>query len=110
MANASHNMGSHTGAQHGAKGAGKEEPGKQLDEHDLAQDIKGNNRLQADNQDDHFNQRQAQAEARGETDGVLESFEKLDKDVRAERDLGKGNRSSESKSDNKSDNKSDSQG
>ena len=45
-------------------------------------------------QDDHVNQRQAQAGANGETDGLIESFEKLDKDVRAERDLGKGNRSS----------------
>lgn len=94
MANASHNMGSHTGGQHGAKGAGKEAPGKRLDEFDLASDIKGNNSLQADNQDDHVNQRQAQAEAHGDTDSVLESFEKLDKHVRAERDLGKGNRSS----------------
>ena len=89
MANASHNMGSHTGAQHGAKGAGKGKLGEQLDEFDLASDIMGKNSLQADNQDDHVNQRQAQAVATGE----IESFEKLDKHIRAERNLGKGNRS-----------------
>ncbi|WP_417307817.1 hypothetical protein [Devosia sp.] len=94
MANASHNMGSHTGAQHGAKGAGKTKPGETLDEFDLASDLMGNNQLQADNQVDHVNERKAQAGATGETDGIIESFEKLDKDVRAERDLGKGNRSS----------------
>ena len=93
MANASHNMGSHTGAQHGAKGAGKGKPGEKLDAFDLASDIMGNNSLQADNQDDHVNQRQAQAGATGETDSVIESFEKLDKHIRAERDLGTGNRS-----------------
>ncbi|HEY8577725.1 MAG TPA: hypothetical protein VIL88_15470 [Devosia sp.] len=91
MANASNSMGN---GQQGAKGAGTEEPGKRLDEHDLASDIKNNNSLQGENQNDHFNQRQAQADAKGETDGLIESFEKLDKDVRAEQDLGKGNRSS----------------
>ena len=94
MANASHKMGNHTGAQHGAKGAGKAEPGEYLDEHDLASDIMGKNKLHGDNQNDHVNQRQAQAEAKSDTDDLLESFEKLDKDVRAERDLGKGNRQS----------------
>ena len=93
MANATHNMGSHSGAQQGGKGAGKGEPGEYLDEMDLASDIKGNNQLQGDNQDANFNQRQAQPDVKGETDGVIESFEKMDKDVRAERDLGKGNRS-----------------
>jgi hypothetical protein len=93
MANASHKMGNHTGAQHGAKGAGKDAPGTRLDEFDLASDIMGKNSLQADNQDDHVNQRQAQAGATGETDSVIESFEKLDKHIRAERNLGKGNRS-----------------
>lgn len=97
MANASHKMGTHVNAQHGAKGAGKAEPGEYLDEHDLASDIMGNNQLHGDNQNDHVNERQAQADARGDTDGVIESFEKLDKDVRAKRDLGKGNRSTPSK-------------
>ena len=91
MANASSNMGN---GQQGARSAGKEQPGERLDEHDLASDLKNNNSLQGENQNDHFNQRQAQADELGETDGILESFEKLDKNVRAERDLGKGNRSS----------------
>ncbi|HEV7344662.1 MAG TPA: hypothetical protein VGN60_03405 [Devosia sp.] len=94
MANATSKMGSHTNAQHGAKGAGKSEPGGTLDEFDLASDIKGKNKLQGDNKDDYVSQRQAQAGATGETDSLMESFEKLDKDVRAERDLGKGNRNS----------------
>ena len=93
MANASHKLGTHTGAQHGAKGAGKSPVGEQLDEFDLASDIMGKNSLQADNQDDHVNERQAQAGATGETDSVIESFEKLDKHIRAERNLGKGSRS-----------------
>ena len=94
MANASHKMGNHTGAQHGAKGAGKAAPGEYLDEHDLASDIMGKNKLHGDNHNEHVNQRQAQAEAKSDTDDLLESFEKLDKDVRAKRDLGKGNRQS----------------
>jgi hypothetical protein len=60
---------------------------------DLAQDIMGRNALQGDDQSRVRNQRQAQADVKQDTDGVIESFEKLDKDVRAETDLGKGNRS-----------------
>ncbi len=62
-------------------------------EADLAQDKMGNNRLQGNDQSQVRNQRQAVPDVKLETDGVIESFEKLDKDVRAERDLGKGNRS-----------------
>jgi hypothetical protein len=75
-------------AQHGAKTAGV--PGNNaIDEFDLASDIKGNNRLMGNNQNSMHNERQSMAMERGETDGLIESFEKLDKDVRAERDLGK---------------------
>ena len=93
MANPSSNTGNRSGGQQGAKPAGTDEPGGTLDEFDLASDLKGNNRLQGDNQVNAVNQRQAQADAKGETDGLIESFEKMDKDVRAERDLGKANRS-----------------
>ncbi|WP_127751943.1 MULTISPECIES: hypothetical protein [unclassified Devosia] len=93
MANPSSNTGNRSGGQQGAKTAGQGEPGATLDEFDLAADIQGKNSLQGDNQTNVVNQRQAQAGAKGETDGLIESFEKLDKDVRAERDLGKGNRS-----------------
>lgn len=66
----------------------------QLKRVDLADDEMGNNSLQGDDQANVRNQRHCVADARTEADGVTESFEKLDKDVRAERDLGKGNRSS----------------
>lgn len=62
---------------------------------DLAQDIMGNNSLQGNDQANVRNQRQAVPDVKLETDGVVESFEKLDKDVRAREDLGKGNRYSE---------------
>lgn len=61
---------------------------------DLAQDIMGNNGLQGNDQASVRNQRQAVPDVKQETGGVVESFEKLDKDVRAKEDLGKGNRHS----------------
>lgn len=66
-----------------------------LTESDIAQDKMGNNQLQGNDQAQVRNQRQAVPGEKQETDGVIESFEKLDKEVRAERDLGKGNRSSD---------------
>jgi len=89
MADAGKSMGGKANGQHGAKSAGAAEPDAYLDEFDLASDLKGNNSLQGENQLRHVNQRQAMADEKGETDGLIESFEKLDKDVRAERDLGK---------------------
>jgi hypothetical protein len=62
-------------------------------ESDLAQDKMGNNQLQGDDQSNVRNQRHARPDTKTETDGIIESLEKLDKDVRAKRDLGKGNRS-----------------
>lgn len=64
-----------------------------LVESDFAQDKMGNNQLQGDDQDNVHNERRAVPDAKTDTDGVVESFEKLDKDERAKRDLGKGNRS-----------------
>ena len=81
-------MGGGANAQHGAKGAGKGDP-ETVDEFDLAADLKGKNSLHGEDQLRNNNERQAQAEATGDTDGLMESFEKLDDDVRAERDLGK---------------------
>ena len=93
MANSSSNVGNRSGGQ-GAGVAPNGEPSNgNLDEFDIASDIQGRNKLQGDNQTDVVNQRHAQAEEKGDTDGLIESFEKMDKDVRAERDLGKGNRS-----------------
>lgn len=57
----------------------------ETDEFTLAGKIHGTNRLQGNDQRSNRNQRLAQAEATGKTDGVIESFEKLDKTVRAER-------------------------
>ncbi len=59
---------------------------------DLAQDKMGNNRLQADEQEAVRNERRAEPDVRDEADTLGESFDKLDKDVRSEADLGKGNR------------------
>ena len=62
---------------------------------DITQDKMGKNQLQGNDQEQVRNQRHAVPDVKQETDGVIESFEKLDKDVRADRDLGKGNRSSD---------------
>lgn len=73
-----------------------------LTETDLAQDKMGRNALQGDDQLSVRNERKAVPHVKQETDSIIESLEKTDKDVRAERDLGKGNRSSNktSQSDN----------
>lgn len=61
---------------------------------DLAADEMGNNSLQGDDQANVRNQRRAVPDAKTKADDVIESFEKLDKEVRARKDLGKGKRSS----------------
>ena len=66
----------------------------QRTETDLASERMGRNKLQGDDQENVHNERQAVPDVKQETDGVIESFEKLDKDKRAREDLGKGNRSS----------------
>ena len=66
-----------------------------LTETDLAADLMGKNALQGRDQSRVRNQRQAVPKARQKADDIIESFEKLDKDVRARRDLGKGNRSAD---------------
>lgn len=59
-------------------------------ETDLAQEKMGRNSLQGNDQESVRNQRHAVPDVRQEADGVIESFEKLDKHERARRDLGKG--------------------
>ena len=62
-----------------------------LTESDLAQDKMGDNSLQGDDQANVRNQRRAVPGVKKKPDdGVIDSLEKMDKDVRAERDLGKG--------------------
>jgi hypothetical protein len=70
-------------AQHGAKGGGQVAPGDGLDEFDMADDIAGDNKLHGDNQRSVNNERQAQAGADGDTDDLLESFKKTEKEYRA---------------------------
>lgn len=65
---------------------------RELTRADLASDEMGNNSLQGDDQANVRNQRHAVPDVKTEADGVIESFEKLDKDKRAREDLGKGNR------------------
>lgn len=63
-------------------------------EADLAQDQMGKNSLQGDDQANVHNERRAVPNTKAEPDGLMETFEKADKDVRARRDLGKGRRHS----------------
>tara|TARA_R110002124_G_scaffold111313_1_gene265012 strand:- start:5530 stop:5784 length:255 start_codon:yes stop_codon:yes gene_type:complete len=63
-----------------------------LKESDLAQQKMGDNALQGNDQHNVRNQRHAVPDVRQGADDIVESFEKLDKDVRAKRELGKGNR------------------
>lgn len=74
-------------------GARKHGDDEKLTRSDLAPDIMGRNALQGNDQLSVRNQRQNMPDEKLETDGLIESFEKLDKDTGAERDLGKGNRS-----------------
>jgi hypothetical protein len=62
-------------------------------EDDLAQRRMGDNDLQGDDQGRVRNQRHAVPGSKQATDSIIESLKKLDKDVRARRDLGRGNRS-----------------
>lgn len=59
---------------------------------DLASHVMGNNSLQGNDQSSVRTQRQAQPEVKQKTDGLIEGLKKLDKDVRAKTDLGKGSR------------------
>ncbi len=64
-----------------------------LTEADLAQDKMGDNSLQGNDQANVRNQRQAVPDVKQKPDdGVVDSLEKMDKDVRAEKELGKGAR------------------
>lgn len=56
----------------------------------------GRNRLQADDQENVHNERHATPDAKEQPDETMESFSKLDKETRARKDLGKGNKGSRS--------------
>lgn len=73
-----------------SKPLNKTDKTRDLTESDLAQDKMGNNSLQGDDQHSVRNQRQAAPDVRQKADdSVIESLEKMDKDVRAEKELGK---------------------
>ena len=64
-----------------------------LSEADLAQDKMGDNALQGDDQENVHNQRKAVPDVKKKPDAnVTESLKKMDKDVRAEKELDKGAR------------------
>src|SRR5690606_16571584 len=65
---------------------------RQLGQTDFAQAEMGRNSLQGNDQSDIRNERRATPSTKPEADDVLDSFRKLDKDVRAREDLGKGAR------------------
>ena len=85
MTKSGNKIGGRSLGQHGAKGAGVG-PVETFDEMDLASDFKNKAGLRGAGR---VHTREAEADAKGETDSLMESFEKLDKNVRAERDLGK---------------------
>lgn len=66
---------------------------ERLSETDFADERSGRNSLQGNDQDNRQNERKAVPNAKVSADGVIESFEKIDRDRRAREDLGKGNRS-----------------
>ncbi|MEM1375800.1 MAG: hypothetical protein AAGG69_00280 [Pseudomonadota bacterium] len=69
----------------------KEKEPSELARADLAQEEMGNNQLQGDDQANVHNERREVAGVKLETDGIVESFKKLEKDKRAKEELGKGN-------------------
>lgn len=72
-------------SQHGAKPAGTEAPGERLDSFDIADELKGDNSLQGEDQERHSSERHAQAGATGEVEtDLMENFKKTDKHYRAE--------------------------
>jgi hypothetical protein len=73
-------------------GTAKSEAKQTPDEVDIASDRMGDNRLQGDDQSNVRNQRQAVPDVKDEADGVIESFQKMDKDARARMGLGKSER------------------
>jgi hypothetical protein len=76
MANASH-KGMGLGNKGGHQTAGQAAPDT-LDEHVLAEDIAGKNRLHGNDQQKRHNERQAMAGETLQTEGVIESFEKTE--------------------------------
>ena len=92
MPNASHKGMGEKGSGSGAGPAsGDPRDADMLDEVNLAADRMGSSQLQADGEGRHHNQRLEVAGVRiGPDEGVLDAADMLDKDARAEAELGKG--------------------
>ncbi len=81
MANASHKgMGTKSGVEH----VGETSPDA-FDQDDFANEIKGRNKLQGNDQVRTHNERLVMAQEKRETEGLIESFENMDPKVRAEK-------------------------
>ena len=79
MARASHRgMGTKSGIEH----VGDTSPDA-LDEDDFANEIKGRNSLQGEDQERVHSQRTTVAQEKRETEGLIESFENIDPKTRA---------------------------
>ena len=79
------------GGESGPKGAahvGDQDPDTALEQDDLANDIKGDNKLQGDDQLNVRNERRRQSHGTRKTEGVVESFERMDPE-RRDREDGK---------------------
>lgn len=72
--------------------SGKKTRASEIQGSDIAEERMGKNALQGDDQEKVRNQRHSVPDVKQEPDDVIESFEKLDKNERARRDLGKGAR------------------
>ncbi|MYZ48803.1 hypothetical protein [Propylenella binzhouense] len=81
MANASHRG---MGTKKGTEFVGDTSP-EALDQDDLASDIHGRNSLQGNDQSRVHNEREAVADSKRETEGLIESFERADPKKRAPR-------------------------
>ena len=79
MARASHKG---MGEKRGTQFVGDTSP-EAFDQDDIANEIKGKNSLQGNDQARVHNERVAVAESNRQTEGVIESFEKMDPKVRA---------------------------
>ncbi len=83
MADAGKKMHSPKAGPKGHQHISDEDPDEMLEQDDLADDIKGNNQLQGNDQLNVRNERHTQADATRDTEGVVESFEKQDPKARA---------------------------
>ncbi|MEJ8574419.1 hypothetical protein [Microbaculum marinum] len=83
MANAGKQMGAGQGGPRGQQHVGLTDPNEALDQDDFQNEIKGENRLQGNDQANVRNERHAVPHARRKTWGILETFRRMDPRRRA---------------------------